>query len=143
MFGILGIQCAGNKSFYLARVVGISFQMINRRYGGFLTVFVFAVTPLPDDLLYIPLGMIKYPFRKTLLACFIGKTLFMTGLAYFGRMYLLGLSSFIPGEDQLNQMSLSLIFSSILIACYLLIRINWIAIFERFTFYKKSTMASD
>jgi membrane protein YqaA with SNARE-associated domain len=38
-----------------------------------LYIFIFALTPLPDDLLFIPLGMIKYPFWKSIIPGWIGK----------------------------------------------------------------------
>ncbi len=40
-----------------------------------LYVFLFALTPLPDDLLFIPLGLIKYPFWKCLIPGWLGKTM--------------------------------------------------------------------
>ncbi|MFX1573455.1 MAG: VTT domain-containing protein [Promethearchaeota archaeon] len=36
-------------------------------------IFLFALTPLPDDLLFLPLGMIKYPFWKCILPGWLGK----------------------------------------------------------------------
>jgi membrane protein YqaA with SNARE-associated domain len=36
-------------------------------------VFVFALTPAPDDALYVPLGLIKYPFWKCLIPGWLGK----------------------------------------------------------------------
>lgn len=36
-------------------------------------VFLFALTPLPDDILFIPLGMIKYPAWKCILPGWLGK----------------------------------------------------------------------
>lgn len=38
-----------------------------------LYIFLFALTPLPDDILFIPLGMIKYPFWKCIIPGWIGK----------------------------------------------------------------------
>lgn len=37
-------------------------------------VFLFALTPLPDDILFIPLGMIKYPFWKCIVPGWLGKS---------------------------------------------------------------------
>ena len=37
-------------------------------------VFIFALTSLPDDLLLIYLGAKKYPLRKIVLPCWLGKT---------------------------------------------------------------------
>jgi membrane protein DedA with SNARE-associated domain len=44
------------------------------RYGP-LAIFVFALTPLPDDLLFIPLGIMKYKFYKAFIPSLIGKFL--------------------------------------------------------------------
>ena len=38
-----------------------------------LYIFLFALTPLPDDILFLPLGMIKYPFWKCIIPGWIGK----------------------------------------------------------------------
>ncbi len=38
------------------------------------TVFIFSLTPLPDDLLLIYLGAKKYPLQKIIIPCWIGKT---------------------------------------------------------------------
>lgn len=61
------------------------------RYGVIL-IFLFAVTPLtPDDLIWIPLGAMKYPKLKALLAAVAGKiilNLIYAGIGYFGWEYL-------------------------------------------------------
>ncbi|MCP4761374.1 MAG: hypothetical protein GY870_06305 [archaeon] len=43
-------------------------------------IFIFAVSPLPDDALFVPLGIIKYPFRKVLIPGWFGKS--FTVLSY-------------------------------------------------------------
>jgi len=54
------------------------------RYGPF-AIFLFALTPLPDDLLYIPLGVMRYKFYKAFIPTIIGKVLMIFIIAYFGR----------------------------------------------------------
>lgn len=44
----------------------------NERSAPWL-VFLFALTPLPDDILMIPLGMAKYPWYKCILPGWLGK----------------------------------------------------------------------
>ena len=52
---------------------------------GLLLIIVFAATPLtPDDVLWIPLGMIRYPKVKALAAAMIGKTILNLAYAYAG-----------------------------------------------------------
>jgi uncharacterized membrane protein YdjX (TVP38/TMEM64 family) len=54
------------------------------KYGALL-IFLFAATPLtPDDLIWIPLGMMKYPKKKALVASIIGKTVMLVAFAYAG-----------------------------------------------------------
>jgi uncharacterized membrane protein YdjX (TVP38/TMEM64 family) len=72
-------------------------KMIESRYGarldamkkligryGALSIFLIALLPVPDDLLLIPLGMIKYDIKKTFIAMLLGKTLMCISLAYAG-----------------------------------------------------------
>lgn len=40
---------------------------------GMSAVFIFALTPLPDDLLFIPLGLMHYSIWKAFVACAAGK----------------------------------------------------------------------
>jgi len=52
---------------------------------GVLVIFAFAVTPLtPDDLIWIPLGAMKYPKLKALLAAVSGKILLNLAYAHVG-----------------------------------------------------------
>jgi len=53
------------------------------RYGA-LSIFLIALLPVPDDLLLIPLGMMKYDIKKTFIAMLLGKTLMCISLAYAG-----------------------------------------------------------
>ena len=59
-------------------------KMLIQRYG-MLAIFFFALTPLPDDLILIPLGMLKYSLRKALVAAFLGKVAMCLVIAYAGR----------------------------------------------------------
>ena len=54
------------------------------KYGALL-IFLFAVTPLtPDDLIWIPLGIMKYPKLKALVSAILGKTIMLVLCAYGG-----------------------------------------------------------
>jgi len=55
-----------------------------RSYGGFFLVFVFAATPLPDDVIGIICGSIRYDIKKFFVACMLGKVLLSLILAYGG-----------------------------------------------------------
>jgi len=58
---------------------------IFNRFGP-VTIFIFALTPLPDDLLFIPLGIMRYKFIKVFIPAFLGKSLMCLILAYGGRL---------------------------------------------------------
>ena len=48
------------------------FQKLVKRYGG-AAAFVAAATPIPDDLVYIPLGLAKYNPKRFFVATLLGK----------------------------------------------------------------------
>lgn len=101
---ILGIVCGlgstiGEFSAYLVGRGGR--ELIDDRYGqrlenakklvqryGMFIIFLFAALPLPDDLILIPLGMIKYSLRKAIVAAFLGKVTMCVVVAYAGRFSL-------------------------------------------------------
>ncbi len=56
-----------------------------KKYGGFFVIILFAATPLPDDIVGILAGLLKYEVKKFFLAVFIGKTIFYLILAFAGR----------------------------------------------------------
>jgi len=98
---LLGVVCGlgstiGEFSAYLVGRGGR--ELIENNYGrrlegakklvqrhGMLAIFLFALTPLPDDLILIPLGMLKYSLRKALAAAFLGKVMMCVAIAYAGR----------------------------------------------------------
>ncbi len=50
------------------------FERLVKRYGGG-AVFIAAATPIPDDLVYIPLAIAKYDPKRFFVATFAGKLL--------------------------------------------------------------------
>ncbi len=57
-----------------------------------LTIFIFSATPLPVDVISIPVGMLGYPAWKTFLAFLAGKTVLCLTIAYFGGIFRIWLS---------------------------------------------------
>lgn len=55
-----------------------------QKYGGFLIIIVFGATPLPDDVVGIFAGTVRYPFKKYFIATLIGKLILNLVLAYSG-----------------------------------------------------------
>ncbi|MEM0441072.1 MAG: VTT domain-containing protein [Candidatus Caldarchaeum sp.] len=54
---------------------------------GVIGVFVFALTPLPDDVYIIPAGMVRLNFWRFLIANTLGKIILATLVAVLGRTY--------------------------------------------------------
>jgi membrane protein DedA with SNARE-associated domain len=79
------------------------------KYGG-LAAFVAALLPIPDDLVYIPLGIAKYSVRKFVLFTFIGKLLYgliiVWGAVFLGRPIM---EKFLSFSDANNQFSIAVI----------------------------------
>ncbi|MFH0853535.1 MAG: VTT domain-containing protein [bacterium] len=60
-------------------------QLIDRRPKLIpLLLFIFGVLPLPDDVLFVPLGMVKYSLWKLLIPTTIGKFIAGLVIAYSG-----------------------------------------------------------
>ncbi len=53
-----------------------------------LAVFILASTPLPVDPALVSLGVAKYSIWKLFLPCLIGEVIFLTGVAWAGRLSL-------------------------------------------------------
>lgn len=58
-------------------------KLLIQRYG-MMIIFIFAVLPLPDDLILIPMGMLRYSLKKAIIAMLIGKIIMCTSVAYAG-----------------------------------------------------------
>jgi membrane protein DedA with SNARE-associated domain len=58
-----------------------------RRFGP-VVIFVFALTPLPDDLLFIPLGVMRYSVLRAFIPALLGKFFSNLIIAYSGRLSL-------------------------------------------------------
>jgi len=97
---LLGLVCGvgstiGEFSAYLIGLGGR--RVLDERYGdrlesakllvqryGMAAIFLFALLPLPDDLILVPMGMLRYDLVKAMAAMFVGKTLMCTIVAYAG-----------------------------------------------------------
>jgi membrane protein YqaA with SNARE-associated domain len=54
------------------------------KINGFVLILIFAATPLPDDVLGLFCGAVRYDIRKFFLASLIGKIILYMALAYAG-----------------------------------------------------------
>ena len=96
------------------------------KYGA-LTVFAFALTPLPDDLLFIPLGIMRYSFVKAFVPCIIGK-IFMSLLIAYGGYFSVGAIEAMFGESG-GPVTIIASMALIVIVIVAMFKIDWEKIF--------------
>lgn len=76
----IGKAVAGEELEYAKRL----FQKISK-FGIDVAVFVFAISPLADDVLYIPLGAAGYDIKRFFLSVFAGKFVLASIIVALGR----------------------------------------------------------
>lgn len=88
-----------------------------------LIIYIFAATPLPDDVLLIPLGLIKYGWVRCIVPAFLGKTSLLLLVGYFGSLIL----SVTGGlESPLVSFYLDLVTVTLVIAvAYVVMEFDW------------------
>ena len=87
--------------------------------GIFISVFLFAALPLPDDVLYIPLGMAKYNVLKFFIACSVGKIVITLLATSWGRLFLC-----LIGEE-LSIYGVVIVIILTIALTYILNKIDW------------------
>ena len=104
------------------------FIKIFRKYGA-VAVFIFALTPLPDDVVFIPLGSLKYPVWEAFISCFAGKFLMCLILTYFGEVYGGVLEGFLGKTG--GWITTIVTAAALMVTYYLLMKIDWQTFMER------------
>ena len=109
------------------------FERFVKRYGG-AAAFIAAATPIPDDLVYIPLGIAKYNPKRFFLATLSGKIL----LSYIIVLssHFVGLSLLEPILQEIEDPTPiyigMIVFATMLTAIViLLLRLDWSKVFGR------------
>jgi membrane protein YqaA with SNARE-associated domain len=135
---VLGIVCGlgsalGEFSAYLVGVGGRKVledsygerlegaKLLIQRYG-MLIIFLFALLPLPDDLILIPLGMLRYDLRKALIAAFLGKVGMCVTIAYAGRYSFVVVKELFESSGIIGGLA-SVVFLAIIV--FALLKIDW------------------
>ena len=109
------------------------FQKLVKRYGG-SAAFVAAATPIPDDLVYIPLGLAKYNPKRFFVATLLGKFVLYYVIVLIS--HYMGLSLLEPIlqdiEDPLPvYIGIIILGLAMTIIVILLLRLNWERILSR------------
>jgi len=99
---------------------------------GPIAIFLFALTPLPDDLLFIPLGMLRYKFVKVFIPSILGKTLMCAILAFGGQLFGNILSILFGESTPEMELLISVITAIALVFIFVaMLKIDWEKVFEK------------
>ena len=103
-------------------------QKLVSRYG-WPGAFAAALTPIPDDLVYIPLGLAKYSPWKFAAATFAGKFIMneaiVWGSVYFGRPFVEGLVEQSTGDSTMLIVAAIVSIGVLGVTIYYSLKIDW------------------
>ena len=97
-----------------------------KKYGA-ITIFIFALTPLPDDLLFIPLGVMRYSVTQVFIPALLGKFLSNLIIAYSGRLSLEIIRNIFGVESEGISLLISIIVAIVLLVIVFIImfKVDW------------------
>lgn len=140
LFSALGASIGEFSAYFIGR--GISELKLEEKYGqrfdkikkfigryGILAIVVFAATPLPDDIILIPLGMIQYSLFTVLGAAFLGKFILCILLSYGGKLSWSWVSVYLSSGNFLGAI---FTVASIILFSYFVVRLDWINLMEEY-----------
>ena len=99
------------------------FLIAHPKFAPFM-IFLAALTPINDDFITVPLGLLRYSLKRTVFWCWLGKFGLMLIFAY----NTVGICSLLGGENWI--LSIITLFI-ITIFIYLMIKIDFITLYER------------
>jgi membrane protein DedA with SNARE-associated domain len=110
------------------------FERLVKRYGAGAAFFA-AATPMPDDLIYVPLGLAKYNPKKFFIATLTGKLVLSYAIVFIS--HYMGLSLVEPLLEDVEDVSTIYIGIAIFAAMMtsvviLLLKLDWQRIMGRF-----------
>ena len=94
-----------------------------------VVIFIFALTPLPDDLLFIPLGFLRYSPIKAFIPALSGKLLMCYILASSGKVYGDILTAFFGDGSWIGALITTVLLVIVIFALY---RVDWEKAFGKY-----------
>jgi len=109
------------------------FERLVKRYGA-PAAFVAAATPIPDDFIYVPLGLAKYNPTRFFIATFAGKIVLSYAIVLISRSF--GLSYIEPLIQEVEDMTAIYIGAAVFVGVttlivILMLRLDWAKILGR------------
>lgn len=110
------------------------FERLVKRYGAAAAFFA-AATPIPDDLVYVPLGLARYNPKRFFIATLTGKIVLSYSIVFIS--HYLGLSLVEPlleNIDDATPIYIGMVLFGVMmtVVIILLLRLDWARILGRF-----------
>lgn len=99
-----------------------------------LIVFLFALTPLPDDVIFVPLGIVRMDFTRVFVPCIFGKLTMFYVLVAGGR-YLGDIARGVLGGGEVNLMLTAASIIIFIIILIIMLKIDWEKILAKYEGY--------
>jgi membrane protein YqaA with SNARE-associated domain len=101
---------------------------------GPVMIFLFALTPLPDDLLFIPLGVIRYSLIRALIPALIGKICMNFIVAYSGRFSIQVIRDIFGVESDWISTVIGMVLAVVLLIIVFIVmfKVDWEKLFEKY-----------
>jgi membrane protein YqaA with SNARE-associated domain len=129
LIGVGGRKAIGQK--YRKKM---DFLMKLFKKFGPIAIFLFAVTPLPDDLLFIPLGVMRYSLLRAFIPALIGKFFSNLIIAYSGRWSIEIISTLFGLEGEGSSFLIGTVIGIILMIAVIIImfKVDWEKRFSKY-----------
>jgi membrane protein YqaA with SNARE-associated domain len=129
LLGVGGRKVIGNR--YKKRMDFIT--KLFKKYGS-IAIFIFALTPLPDDLLFIPLGVMRYSLLRAFVPALLGKFFSNLIIAYSGRLSLEIVKTLFGVEGEGTSLLVGTIIGIVLLVIVFIImfKLDWEKYFAKY-----------
>lgn len=129
LLGFGGRRAIGEK---FKKKMGLLAKVFNK--FGPVVIFVFALTPLPDDLLFIPLGVMRYSVIKAFIPALIGKFTMNLVIAYSGRLSIQAIRDiFGVGSDWISAaIGVALAIILLVVVLIVMFKLDWEKYVEKY-----------
>jgi membrane protein DedA with SNARE-associated domain len=129
LLGVGGRKVIGDK--YKKKMDFIT--KLFKKYGS-IAIFIFALTPLPDDLLFIPLGVMRYSLLRAFIPALLGKFFSNLIIAYSGRLSLDIVKNIFGVEGEGMSLLIGTIIGIVLLVVVLIImfKVDWEKYFAKY-----------
>lgn len=96
-------------------------------------IYFMALTPLPDDVILIPLGLVGYGFIRSLIPCFLGKLSLMIILVVGGRIFGEAIVGFLTesSESAYPWLSDLIVLYIVVLIIYIVLKIDFSKILKK------------